>query len=226
MLGETQAISRVRRSRQQARETYDRISGWYDALEGNWEKRPREIGLRALNPREGETILEIGFGTGHSIISLARAVGGRGRVYGIDLSPRMLAIARRRVQQAGLARQVLLQNGDAASLPLGEALVDAVFMSFVLELFDTPELPVVLRECRRVLRQGGRICVVSLSKEGGRSFMRALYERAHSWLPRLLDCRPIFVGRALEEAGFADLRVTHTRLFGLPVEVAVGRKSG
>jgi ubiquinone/menaquinone biosynthesis C-methylase UbiE len=224
MQGEPYAISRVRRSREQARKTYDRISGWYDALEGNWEKRAREIGLSAISAREGETVLEIGFGTGHSLVSLARAVGGRGRVYGIDLSPRMLAIARRRVQKAGLSRQVLLENGDAASLPLGDASADAAFMSFVLELFDTPEIPVVLRECRRVLRQGGRIGVVSLSKEGGRSFMRALYERGHERFPRLLDCRPIFVGQALEEAGFADLHVTSIRLFGLPVEVAVGRK--
>jgi ubiquinone/menaquinone biosynthesis C-methylase UbiE len=217
-------VSPVLRSHQQARVIYDRISGWYDALEGRWERRPIRIGLRVLGAREGESVLEIGFGTGHSVVAFARAVGVSGMVHGVDLSPRMLALARSRVERAGLQRRVRLENADAVSLPLRDSSVDAVFMSFVLELFDTPEIPVVLRECRRVLRDPGRICVVSLSRAGGPSFMRAAYEWGHRRLPRLLDCRPIFAGRAMEAAGFGDLRVTRVKLWGLPVEVALGRK--
>jgi ubiquinone/menaquinone biosynthesis C-methylase UbiE len=135
-----------------------------------------------------------------------------------------LALACRRVERAGLERRVRLEVADAVSLPLADSSVDAVFMSFVLELFDTLEIPVVLRECRRVLRDPGRICVVSLSRAGGPSLMRAAYEWGHRRPPRLLDCRPIFVGRALDEAGFRDLRVTRVKLWGLPVEVAISRK--
>ncbi|MCL4395800.1 MAG: hypothetical protein M1482_13525 [Chloroflexi bacterium] len=83
-------IGRVVRSREQARATYDRISRWYDPLEGNWERKSKELGLRMLGTAAGQVVLEIGFGTGHGIESLARAVGPSGRVYGVDLSPRWL----------------------------------------------------------------------------------------------------------------------------------------
>jgi ubiquinone/menaquinone biosynthesis C-methylase UbiE len=217
-------ISRVTRPKQQAQATYDRISRWYDPLEGFWEKKPKELGLRELAARPGEVVLEIGFGTGHGILALARAVGESGKVYGIDLSPRMLDLTRARVQRAGLSARVELKCSDAVQLPFESAFFDAVFMSFVLELFDTPEIPQVLAECRRVLRDAGRICIVSLSKEGGPSRMRDGYEWGHEHFPNLLDCRPIFVRSALEAAGFRSLESTVMSLWGLPVEIVLAGK--
>ena len=95
-------------------------------------------------------------GTGHSLAQLADAVGAEGKVFGIDLSEGMRARARER----------LLSCGDATRLSYPDGSIDAVFMSFTLELFDTPEIPQVLAECKRVLRAGGRIGVVAITKEG------------------------------------------------------------
>src|SRR5512135_3292040 len=148
-------ISRVTRTREQTRSTYDRISRWYDPLEGSWEGKPKQIGLQKLGVGRGEVALEIGFGTGHGILALAQAVGESGRVYGIDLSPRMLELTQTRINQKGLAERVCLKNGDAATLPFASDFFDAIFASFVLELFDTPEIPHVLSESRRVLKGGG-----------------------------------------------------------------------
>jgi ubiquinone/menaquinone biosynthesis C-methylase UbiE len=219
-------ISRVTRSRQEAQANYDRISGWYDLIEGVWEKALREEALGRLGVTEGETALEIGFGPGHDLVSMARSVGASGRVYGIDLSRGMLAVTITKVHEAGLLGRVNLECGDATHLPYEADFFDALFMSFTLELFDTPEIPVVLGECRRVLRKGGRMGVVSLSRSGGENLMVRLYEWGHERFPKLLDCRPIFVQQALERAGF-EISEAHRRpLFGLPVEIVISRKPG
>jgi len=217
-------ISRVTRSKKEAQATYDRISGWYDLLEGIWEKKSRDVGLRKLGAKEGEIVLEIGFGTGHGILALAQSVGDSGRAYGIDLSSRMRDITRARVGEVGLSEIVELRFGDAVQLSFEAEFFDAIFMSFTLELFDTPEIPKVLQECQRVLRSGGRICVVSLSKTGESSWMRKLYEWGHRKLPKLLDCRPIFVQKLLEDTGFQILDATQMSMWGLPVEVVLASK--
>ncbi len=219
-------ISRVRRTKQEARENYDKISHWYDYLEGVWEKRLREKGLKKLNVQEGEVVLEIGFGPGHDLVSMAHSVGDSGTVYGIDLSSEMVEITKKRVNEAGLTGRVALEQGDAACLPYQTNFFDAIFMSFTLELFDTPEIPKVLSECRRAIQPGGRICVISLSKARGSNWMVKMYEWGHEQFPKFLDCRPIFVSQALEEANFEIQEAVQESLFGLPVEIVIGYKEG
>jgi ubiquinone/menaquinone biosynthesis C-methylase UbiE len=218
------SISRVTRSKQDAQATYDRISGVYDLLEGKWEGKPKEIALQKLRVKEGERVLEVGFGTGHGLVALAKSVGNTGKVCGIDMSEGMFKVTAARLQSAGLADRVELKHGDAERLPYEADAFDAIFSSFVLELFDTPEIPRVLSECRRVLKSGGRVGIVSLSKAGNPSRMRDLYEWGHAHFPSLLDCRPILVQRALELAGLHISDATCISLWGLPVEIVVGVK--
>ena len=108
-------MRRVTRSKEAARASYNRMSKWYDLIAGSSEKKYREVGLQKLKAREGERILEIGFGTGHCLLALARSVGPAGRVYGIDISEGMLEIARSRVRD--LSERVKLRRGDGAELP-------------------------------------------------------------------------------------------------------------
>jgi ubiquinone/menaquinone biosynthesis C-methylase UbiE len=217
-------LSRVTRSKREAKATYDRISGIYDLLEGIWEKKSKDAGLNKLEIKGGEKILEIGFGTGQCLMALAQLVGECGKVYGIDISSRMLEVTRTRIRGKGLSERVELTLGDAVQLPFKAGFFDAIFMSFTLELFDTQEIPKVLCECKRVLRSGGRICIVSLSKEGKSNWMRGLYEWGHKNFPRLLDCRPIFVQNALDTSGFQILDATKTTMWGLPVEIVLAIK--
>lgn len=180
------------------------------------------LGLEALNVQAGERVLEIGLGAGRALRVLAKKVGPAGRVYGLDIAEGMLAATRSRLTKAGQLAHIRLIQGDGACLPLAASIVDAVFMSFVLELFDTPEIPQVLAECRRVLRSGGRLGNVSLFLPERPGLMVVLYEGGHRLFPRLLDCRPIPVPHILGKAGFSDLTVQKTSVCGLPIVAVVG----
>ena len=217
-------ILRVRRSKAQAKESYDRISRFYDCFAGVFEKKYRDEALKRLGVKRGETVLEIGFGTGHCLRQMAESVGENGKVYGIDISSGMLEVSKQRLEKAGLLNRVELQCGDALNLPYEDSKFDAVFMSFTLELFDTPEIPKVLDEIKRVLKPGGRIGIVSMSKEDGDSGLMKLYEWMHEKLPQYVDCRPIYVEQSLKAAGFKIAYKEKVKLFGLPGEIVIGIK--
>jgi ubiquinone/menaquinone biosynthesis C-methylase UbiE len=217
-------ISRVPRSKQEAKGVYNRLSRWYDLLSGLAEGPHRNIGLQQLSAQPGERVLEIGFGTGHQVLAIAQAVGPTGFTYGIDISEGMNRITQARTQKAGLSDRVVLTCQDATSLPYSSSFFDALFLSFTLELFDTPEIPPFLAECHRVLKSGGRICVVALAKRERDSGAVRLYEWAHKQFPRAVDCRPIFAQRVLSEAGFLPGAIIRRSMFRLPVEVIIARK--
>jgi demethylmenaquinone methyltransferase/2-methoxy-6-polyprenyl-1,4-benzoquinol methylase len=103
--------------------------------------------------------------------------------------------------------------------------MDAVFMSFTLELFDTAEIPAVLAQCRRVLRAGGRIVVVGMSKEGAHGLVYEAYEWTHRHFPNFVDCRPILVSQVLAAAGFQVTEKRNLQIW-VPMEVVRAEKAG
>lgn len=214
---EMDEISRVTRTREQAQANYDMLSRRYDLIEGNWEARPRRLGLELLRLQAGERLLEIGCGTGRSLLEVPEGTDAAG----VDLSRGMLELTRARLMQAG--KPAKLAQSDALQLPFAGDTFDAVFAAFTLELMDTPEMPLTLKEIKRVLKPGGRVGVVSTSKLGGNGWMLRLYEWTHARFPAAVDCRPIYARRALEEAGFTVEEWRLLRLTGLGVEAVVGR---
>ena len=214
----------VPRSKEEAKRFYDRISRVYDYLTGAFERKYAEMAVEHLSVEESETVLEIGFGPGHCLKRLAESVGKTGKVYGVDISSGMLEVTRRRLDKARLMDRVKLYCGDAASLPYGDNTFDAAFMSFTLELFDTPEIPRLLEEVKRVLKPKGRIGVASMSKENGESLLLRLYEWAHRKWPKYVDCRPIYLEQSLRDAGYEIRKKEKGKLFGLPGEIVVAVK--
>ena len=110
------------------------------------------------------------------------------------------------------------------ALPFRDSSFDAILMAFTLELFDTPEIPQVLRETMRVLRPGGRIAIVSLSKKDKASTAMRLYEWAHRQWPRYADCRPIYVEESMTACGYAAAVSRKASMAGLPVETILAVK--
>lgn len=224
---ESQApISRVPRTRDQARRYYDRLSSIYDWLAGSeWKYTRQAVNLLALQP--GERSLEIGFGTGRALVEMAQAAGQSGCTHGTDISRGMLAVARDKLKGSGVSQQACLLIGDALQLPYASACMDAILMSFTLELFDTPEIPFVLVECRRVLKPTGRLAIAALSKTEQPGLVARAYEWGHAHFPTLLDCRPIFLSAALRSAGFQVMKQQDFELYGLPVSIVLaGLPSG
>lgn len=216
-------VLRVLQSKTETKHFYDKIASVYDLLAERSEEPVRKAGLEMLKAGAGERILEIGFGTGHSLIELAQSVGPSGRVFGLDLSEKMIEISAERARQASMEDRVELACADALHLPHASQTLDGVFMSFTLELFDTPEIPLVLAECKRVLKADGRIVVVGMSRVRPVGVMTEVFEWTHRHFPNYLDCRPILVRQAIEDAGF-QVRDAKTMKMWIEVEIVCGVK--
>ena len=209
------------RSKKAAQQFYDRISRFYDCFAGAFERKYAETALSRLAVQTGEIVLEVGFGTGHCLQRIAQLVGNNGRAYGIDISPGMLKVTKKRLEKAGLRDRVKLCCGDAMNLPYNDSAFDAAFLSFTLELFATPEIPGVFGEVRRVLKSNGRLGIISLSRSYGEPIVLRLYEWAHRKWPKYVDCRPIYVERSLRDAGYQIQSREKARLVGLPLDIII-----
>ena len=124
---------------------YDRL--FVPALFGPWGDRLCDV----AKVQQGQQILDVACGTGACALASARRLDGQGRVVGIDASPEMLAVARRK------DAPVEWHEGRAEELPFDNGTFDRVLSQFGLMFFD--DQPQALREMSRVLRPHGRLVV-------------------------------------------------------------------
>jgi len=109
--------------------------------------------------RPGERVLDLGCGGGLDVLRASLQVGPSGWVYGLDLTPEMVALARQNVQEMGATNVTILQ-GDLMAIPLPAASVDVVISNCVLNL--VPDKVQALGEAWRALRPGGRLALVDV----------------------------------------------------------------
>jgi ubiquinone/menaquinone biosynthesis C-methylase UbiE len=124
----------------------------------------RSLARMALQP--GESVLDVGCGTGVFLPGLAAAVGPAGRVVGLDHSAAFLEDARTRLAGASLAGRVELVEGDVHRLPFADGTFDAAHCERVLMHVEDPAL--AIREMLRVVRPGGRALVAEVYAHGAR----------------------------------------------------------
>jgi ubiquinone/menaquinone biosynthesis C-methylase UbiE len=115
--------------------------------------------LGALAPRAGETVLEVGPGTGYYTLSVAQSIAPDGTLHIVDVQSAMLEHTTRRARQAGVDN-IEARHADAGQLPYEPATFDAAYLVAVLG--EIPDPDGALRELHRVLRPAGRLVVGEL----------------------------------------------------------------
>ena len=150
---------------------YEVAARFYDVLSGERVvyRAGRESGVALLQVRQGDTVLDLACGTGLNFALLVDAVGPSGTVIGLDRSPAMLEMARRRVRLNGWTSVCLVEADATAFDPIvvvnelpatAEGFVDCIFSSYAMSIF-TDWRPAWDR-ARALLRPGGRACIVDM----------------------------------------------------------------
>jgi demethylmenaquinone methyltransferase/2-methoxy-6-polyprenyl-1,4-benzoquinol methylase len=205
------------------RRAYDLLSWVYD-FAALLERKPRLRGLELAAIEPEDRVLEVAVGTGAALIEILKRVDGTNVVYGVDLSPRMLEKTRRAVAKAGFAN-VNLRQGDARSLPFDDNSFDVLFNSYMLDLIPLGDMPVVLGEFWRVLKDDGRLVLVNMSKDRETSLWERFYQAVPDRLVPYLagGCRPVLMAEPVRAASFRDV---HREFINnvIPSEVVLGRK--
>lgn len=156
----SEAAHPTRRSQSANSRQYDRMARFYSALEPLYLIFPpaRRKAVAALNLNPGDTVLEIGAGTGRNFPYLVEAVGPSGTIIGVDASEGMLAEARKLIERRGWSNVELLQQ-DATKLELDRE-VDGVLFS--LSYSALPEPRPALERAWEKLRAQGRVVVMDM----------------------------------------------------------------
>jgi arsenite methyltransferase len=171
------------------------------------------MGLSCGNPtamaslQPGEVVLDLGSGGGFDLFLSGPKIGAAGRAIGIDMTPDMLALARKNVQtyreHTGLDN-VEFRLGEIEHLPVADASADVVISNCVLNL--SPDKPQVWRDIARVLKPGGRVAVSDLA------LLQPLPSAVARMLEALVGCvagAPLVTEteRMMREAGLVEIRL-------------------
>jgi len=192
--------------------TYDAAADAYDdAANTFWDRFGRRT-VHRLGLAAGARVLDVCCGSGASAIPAAEAVGATGSVLGVDLSRRLLEIARRKARLRGL-RNIEFRDGDMLDLGLPAGGFDAVICVF--GIFFVPDMAAAVRALWELVRPGGRLAITTWGprffEPGSTAFwnsVRGVAPELHrAFNPWDRICDPDALRRLLAEGGIASCDV-------------------
>ena len=186
---------------------FGRIARVYDVMNGlmslGLDRYWRAFAARCLMVRPEEVGLDLGAGTGDLSIAVIRQVEPRARMIGMDITPEMLDVGRRKVARLGLQDRIDLRVGDAEHIDLPDNSVDGCCSAFMMR--NLTDIRQGLREMLRVVRPGGRVVCLEISHPPGKIF-GSLF---HLYFYRLAPLFGSILGKAFEEYHYLPHSLTH-----------------
>lgn len=160
-------------------------------------RRFREDLVRLARLQPGESVLDVGSGTGSLAIAAKRRVGPSGTVAGIDASPEMLDRARQKARKAGLDTR--FEDGVAETLPFPDDSFDVALATVMLHHLPKKARRQCAHEIRRVVKPGGRVLAVDFAESSSarKGFLAHVHRHGNVTLPELIDL--------FTEAGFQPI---------------------
>src|ERR1700723_2939729 len=159
----------------------------------------------------GETVLDLGSGGGIDVLLSARRVGPTGKVYGLDMTDEMLALARENQRKAGVDNVEFLK-GEIENIPLPDNSIDVVISNCVINLSADKDR--VLRETFRVLRPGGRFAVSDVVVRG--TVPADIRKNMELWVGCVAGAMEESEYRTkLTAAGFEEIEIEPTRIYNI-----------
>jgi ubiquinone/menaquinone biosynthesis C-methylase UbiE len=208
-------------NKDQVREAYRIHASTYDIWSSLIESKARQRCLELADIKDGESVLEVAVGTGILFEKILQ-LNPTGRNEGIDLTEQMLSRARARALKSNVSNFVL-EIGDAYQLQYPDNSFDIVLNNYMFDLIPEKDFGAILSEFKRVLRKGGRIILVNMTK--GPGWFNAAWEWLYKISPSLLvGCRGIKLSPYLERMGFEKILREYVSQMLFPSEVIYSMK--
>lgn len=180
-------------SHEEARAFYDRFGRKQD-LQRVYEDPALDVLLGHADFESAGSVIELGCGTGRLAARLLeRHLPAEATYLGLDVSRTMVELAEERVTPWADRAEIRQTDGSLA-LPVADGAFDRFLSTYVLDLLGDQDIDAVLREARRVLAPGGRLCLASLTfgQTWPSRLISRLWSRVHSLRPQLVGgCRPL-----------------------------------
>ena len=200
---------------------YDRTAWFYDIWASLTESKSQKRAIEIAEVQNKTTILDVAVGTGRLFRKIVKQ-NPDGKNYGIDISEGMLAKAKMKLSNQE-NKIYSLEIGSAFDIRMDDGSVDILFNNYMFDLISFDQMDNVINEFARVLKPGGKLVLVNMTK--AEQFGAGLYEKIYRTSPPLMGgCRGVQMFDLLTEHGFKVITREYVQQMLFPSEVILATK--
>lgn len=206
-------------SAEKIKNDYSSITRVYDYWSRLTEHKALRKVIEIADIKNGEKILEVAVGTGYLFEKIVE-INSRGENEGIDITPKMLEVAGRRLNKYS---NYNLKEASAYNLPYGANSFDLIINNYMLDLLPEEDINLILDEFYRVLKPDGRIVISSMSF--GEKWYNKIWYYISKFLPKLMTgCRPVPLKRYIKNSKFRVIKSIEISQNTFPTKIVKAEK--